>query len=95
MAELLQLPPGAQQVVPRVRLTLADLLEQVDAMAPRERDEQVGNAEPLALDQRVLLGKGIPVAVLPGQVVTDVGHVEQPRLKEPRIVHLEAHDVVA
>ena len=95
MAELLQLPPGPQQVLPRVGRLLADLLEEVDPVAARERDEQIGDAEPLAPDVGVLPGEGVPLAVLAGQVVADVGHVGERGSEEPRVVHLEADDVVA
>ena len=94
MAELLQLAPSAEQIVPGVGRLLPDLLEEVDAMAARERGEEEGEAEPLALDERVLPQKGIPVAVFLREVVRDVGDVGEARLEEPRVVHLEAHDVV-
>src|SRR5205814_5707378 len=95
MAELLQLAPRAQQIVPGVGRLLADLLEEIDAMASREGGVEVGDTEPLTLDERVLAQERIPVAVLLREVVREVGDVRETRLEEPRVVHLEAHDVVA
>ena len=74
---------------------LADLLEQIDAVAARKRRVEQRDAEPLPFDLRVLPEERIPLAVLARQLAGDVGHVDQPGLEEPRIVHLEGHDVVA
>src|SRR5205814_2230057 len=79
VAQLLELPARSQQIVPGVGRLLADLLEEVDAMASRKREVEVGDAQPLALDVRVLPGERIPVAVLAREVVRDVRHVDQPR----------------
>ena len=95
MTELLELAAGAEQILPRLGRALADLLEQVDAAAARKRRVEQRDAEPLPFDLRVLLEQRIPLAVLARQLAGDVGHVDQPGLEEPRIVHLEVDDVVA
>ncbi len=95
MTQGLQLATGAEEILPGVRCALADLLEQVDPVAPGERDVEVGNPEPLPAHEGVVLGERVPVAVLLGEVVTNVRDVDEGGLEEPGIVHLEAHDVVA
>ena len=95
MAELLELAPGAEEVLPGVGLALADLLEQVDPVTARERGEHVRHAEPLPFDLGMLLGERVPVPVLLREVVADIGYVGQTGLEEPGVVHLQADDVVA
>src|SRR3989442_12512198 len=68
VTELLQLPSGPKQILPGIGCLLADLLEEIDAMAAREGDVEVGDTQPLALDGRVLFGERIPVAVLAREV---------------------------
>ena len=96
MAELLELASGAQQILPRIRRLLAYLLEQVDPVAAGKGGEQQRDAEPLSLDLRVLLaGADTSSPCLRASSPAMSGDVDQPGLEEPRVVHLEAHDVVA
>ena len=95
VTELLERASGAKQVLPGVGGFLADFLEEIDAVAAGERQIEIGDAEPPALDVRVLFRERIPLAVLGGEVVGEVGDVGESGREEPRVVHLEAHDVVA
>src|SRR5438309_399435 len=79
MAELLQLAPRAEQIVPGIGRLLADLFEEIDAVAARERGEEVRDAEPLPFDERVLAQEGIPVPVLLREVVRDDGDIGEAR----------------